>query len=128
MAKVLIVDDEEAIVALMTFILEKAGHTVASAGNGQEALQALGVAPPDAAVVLPDVVILDVMMPIMDGYAAAMAMRDSPRTASLPILVVTAKGDMRRRFEMLPAVAGFFEKPFDPKQLREAVAKAAPLK
>jgi len=123
MAKVLIVDDEEHIVALMRFILEKSGHTVSSVGNGQEALRVLGVDPLDEAAALPDIVVLDVMMPIMDGYTAAVAIRNYPRTASLPILVVTAKGDMRHLFEAIPSVAGFFEKPFDPKDLRAAITK-----
>lgn len=124
MAKVLIVDDEEPIVALMKVVLERCGHTIISAANGQEALQVLGVNPPNPAADLPDVVILDVMMPVMDGYTAAIAMRNAEHTARLPILVVTAKGDMRRLFEALPAVAGFFDKPFDPKDLRDAIANA----
>ena len=123
MANILIVDDEEHIVTLMRFILEKSGHTVSAAGNGQEALRALGVDPADAAAALPDLVVLDVMMPIMDGYTAAIAIRNCPRTASLPILVLTARGDMRQIFEAVPSVAGFFEKPFDPRELREAIAR-----
>ena len=123
MARILIVDDEEHIVALMRFILEKSGHAVSAAVNGQDALRVLGVDPADEAAVLPDIMILDVMMPIMDGYTAAVAIRNCERTASLPILVVTAKGDMRSLFEAFPSVAGFFEKPFDPQALREVVAK-----
>jgi two-component system alkaline phosphatase synthesis response regulator PhoP len=125
MARILIVDDEEHIVALMRFILEKSGHAVSSVGNGQEALRVLGVDPADESAALPDLVILDVMMPIMDGYTAAIAIRNNPRTAALPILVVTAKGDMRHLFEAIPSVAGFFEKPFDPKDLREVIAKVS---
>jgi CheY-like chemotaxis protein len=125
MARILIVDDEEHIVALMRFILEKAGHSVSSVGNGQEALRVLGVDPADESAVLPDLVILDVMMPVMDGYTAAIAIRNFPRTEALPLLVVTAKGDMRHLFGAIPSVAGFFEKPFDPKDLREAVSKVA---
>ncbi|MBI5238908.1 MAG: response regulator [Elusimicrobia bacterium] len=125
MAKILIVDDEEHIVALMRFILEKSGHTVSSVGNGQEALRVLGVDPVDGSAVLPDLLVLDVMMPIMDGYTAAVAIKNCPRTAALPLLVVTAKGDVRHLFEAIPSVAGFFEKPFDPKDLREAVSKIA---
>jgi two-component system alkaline phosphatase synthesis response regulator PhoP len=122
-AKVLVVDDEEHIVALIRFLLEKSGHLVSTAGNGQEALRVLGVDPSNETAALPDIVILDVMMPIMDGYTAAVAIKNCPRTASVPILVVTAKGDMRRLFEDVPSVAGFFEKPFDPKQLREAITR-----
>ena len=125
MAKVLVVDDEPSVVMLVRFVLEKAGHVVAEAHNGLEALQALGVRPEDSSVDLPDVVVLDVMMPVMDGLGAAEAMRAHPRASKVPILVVTAKGDLRQLFESMPQVAGFFQKPFDPRQLRDAVARAA---
>ena len=124
MAKVLIVEDEPSVVMLMRFVLEKSGHAVAEAHNGLEALAALGVRPDNPAADLPDVILLDVMMPVMDGLTAAEAMHDHPRASKVPILVVTAKGDLRQLFEALPQVAGFFQKPFDPGQLREAVARA----
>jgi CheY-like chemotaxis protein len=125
MAKILVVDDEPAMVMLMRFILEKSGHAVSEAHNGLEALGALGVRPENPVADLPDLVLLDVMMPVMDGLAAAQAMSGHPRASRVPILVVTAKGDLRPLFEALPQVAGFFQKPFDPKQLREAVTRAA---
>jgi CheY-like chemotaxis protein len=125
-AKILIVDDAEHIVALMKFLFEKSGHAVSTAGNGAEALRLLGVMPADEAAALPDIVIMDVMMPVMDGYTATVAITNHPRTASLPILVVTAKGDMRHLFEAIPSVVGFFEKPFDPRELREIIAKFVP--
>jgi CheY-like chemotaxis protein len=124
MAKLLIVDDEPTLVLLMRTVLEKAGHTVDAAGNGREALVKLGVAPEDAAAPLPDLVLLDVMMPILDGLGVASAMKDHPRVGGVPILIVTAKGDMRPLFEAMPQVAGFFQKPFTPAALREAVEKA----
>lgn len=126
MAKVLVVDDEPSVVMLMRFVLEKSGHAVSEAHNGLEALQALGVEPEDAAAELPDVVLLDVMMPVMDGLATARAMRAHARASKVPILVVTAKGDLRGLFEEMPQVAGFFQKPFDPRQLRVAITKIAP--
>ncbi len=125
MAKVLVVDDEPAMVMLMRFVLEKSGHTVTEAHNGLEALGALGVSPENPAADLPDLILLDVMMPVMDGLAAAQAMSGHARASKVPIFVVTAKGDLRPLFEALPQVAGFFQKPFDPKQLREAVDRAA---
>ena len=121
-----IVDDEDPIVALMTFVLEKSGHTVSAAKNGQEALRVLGVDPADEAAALPDIVILDVMMPIMDGYTAAVAIRNNPRTADLKLLIITAKGDMRQFFDAIPSVAGFFQKPFDPRALRDIITKLVP--
>jgi CheY-like chemotaxis protein len=123
MAKVLIVDDEQAVVQLMRFILEKVGHTTMSAFNGQEALKALGVEPKDPAVELPDIILLDVMMPIVDGYTVAITLNNDARARKVPILVITAKNDIRAMFEALPNVKSFFTKPFDPKSLREAVDK-----
>ncbi|MFA6030701.1 MAG: response regulator [Elusimicrobiota bacterium] len=123
MARILVVDDEKEVVFLIKFILEKSGHSVLTAGNGQEALAELGVDPPDAAKALPDLVLLDVMMPIMDGFTASVKMRSDARTRDLPILVVTAHGDTRHLFEGSPNVAAYLQKPFDPKGLRETVAK-----
>lgn len=123
MARVLIVDDEPSVVMLLRFLLEKAGHTVTEARHGGEALEQMGVRPEDANAVLPDLILLDVMMPVMDGLATAEALRAHPRASKVPILVVSAKGDMRGLFEAMPQVAGFFQKPFDPKLLRETIAK-----
>lgn len=123
MARILVVDDEPTVLMLMHFILEKAGHAITEAHNGVEALEQLGMEPDDAAKDLPDLVLLDVMMPIMDGHAVAGAMSKHPRAGNVPILIVTAKGDLRELFEEMPQVAGFFQKPFDPKTLRETVAR-----
>lgn len=123
MAKILVVDDEPSVLMLMRFALERVGHEVSEAGNGVEALSALGIDPANDSAPLPDLVILDVMMPIMDGLTTAKRMLQSPRAAKIKILVVTAKGDMRQLFESMPHVAGFFQKPFDPKILRETIAK-----
>lgn len=124
MAKLLIVDDEPTLVLLMRTVLEKSGHTVAEAGNGAEALAKLGVSPDEPSAELPDLILLDVMMPILDGVATAAALRGHPRAGGIPILIVTAKGDMRPLFEAMPQVAGFFQKPFTPTGLREAVQRA----
>lgn len=124
MAKLLIVDDEPTLVLLMRTVLEKSGHTITEAVNGQEALKQLGVRPDDPSIVLPDLILLDVMMPVLDGVATATALRGHPRAAKIPILIVTAKGDMRPLFEAMPQVTGFFQKPFTPAGLREAVSRA----
>jgi two-component system alkaline phosphatase synthesis response regulator PhoP len=128
MAKILVVDDEPSVVMLMRFVLEKSGHAVSEAHNGVEALKILGVDPENASSELPDVILLDVMMPIMDGLETAETLREHPRASKVPILVVSAKGDMRGLFQEMPQVVGFFQKPFDPKLLREAIAKVAPPK
>lgn len=124
MANLLIVDDEPTLVLLMRTVLEKDGHVIDSAENGQIALVKLGVAPDNPAAPRPDLILLDVMMPVLDGLGVAAALKDHPRAGGVPILIVTAKGDMRPLFEAMPQVAGFFQKPFTPAGLREAVLKA----
>ena len=122
-ATVMVVDDEPEIVTLLRFVLEKDGYLVTDAHNGQEALERLGAGPNGAAAALPDLLILDIMMPVMDGYTLNMRLQSNPRTASIPILVLTAKGQkMRDLFEMAPNVAAYVQKPFDPKMLRELIA------
>lgn len=123
MARILVVDDEPTVATLVRIILEKAGHTVQEAYNGKEALEAIGVDPLNAAATLPDVVVLDVMMPVVDGYTVAITMKNDARAGKVPLVVVTAKGDMRHLFESIPSVAAFVSKPFDPKALQDAIAK-----
>ncbi len=123
MAAILVVDDEPEIVTLLRFVLEQDGHAVSSAGNGVEALERLGVEPLKAELPLPDLIVLDIMMPVMDGYQLNQRLQVEPRTQGLPILVLTAKGQkMRDLFEMAPNVAAYVQKPFDPKMLRELIS------
>lgn len=122
MARILVVDDERDVAELITFMLEREGHSCAAAYDGQEAISALGLEPPDASKTLPDLVIMDVMMPIMDGYAVCARMREDERTRSVPILMLTGKGGMRELNQRAPNVAAHLDKPFDPKALRQLVA------
>ena len=123
MAAILVVDDEPEIVTLLRFVLEADGHTVTSAGNGMEALEKLGVEPAHHEFPLPDLVVLDIMMPVMDGYQLNQRLQVEDRTKGIPILVLTAKGQkMRDLFEMAPNVAAYVQKPFDPKMLRELIS------
>ena len=120
---ILVVDDEPEIVTLLRFVLEKDGYRIMDAGNGQIALERLGVQPPKPEAPLPDLIILDIMMPVMDGYTLNMRLQGNPATSGIPILVLTAKGQkMRDLFEMAPNVAAYVQKPFDPKMLRELIA------
>lgn len=121
--RILVVDDEPDIVALLTAVLEKEGYSIFSAGNGQIALERLGLAPGEPAAAKPDLIVLDIMMPVMDGYQLNMRLQSEPRAKDIPILVLTAKGQkMRDLFEMAPNVAAYVQKPFDPKMLRELIA------
>jgi CheY-like chemotaxis protein len=123
MANIMIVDDESEIVTLLRFVLEKEGHNVSEAGNGQIALERLGIDPPAQSATLPDLIVLDIMMPVMDGYALNVKLQANDVTKGIPIVVLTAKGQkMRDLFEMAPNVAAYVQKPFDPKMLRELVS------
>ncbi|MBI3289143.1 MAG: response regulator [Elusimicrobia bacterium] len=122
MARILLVDDERDVVTLIKFMLEKDGHTVIAAYNGVEALARLGIDPRDETAICPDLVILDVMMPLMDGYAVCSQLQEDARTRTVPVIVLTAKGETKDLFNATPNVAAHIEKPFDPKALRELVA------
>jgi len=123
MATILVVDDEPEIVTLLRFVLEKDGYKILDASNGAVALERLGIDPPQPGNSLPDLIILDIMMPVMDGYTLNSRLQKEPKTQVIPILVLTAKGQkMRDLFEMAPNVAAYVQKPFDPKMLRELIA------
>ena len=84
MSRVLIVEDDEDMVRLATHWLERADYEVALAADGQQALKALAADP------LPDVVLLDVMLPKMDGFEVLRRIRADARTKRLPVIMVTS--------------------------------------
>ena len=122
MAHIMVIDDERDVVTLIKFLLEKDGHKVTEAYHGEEALEKLGLEPKRAGVELPGLIVCDVMMPVMDGYTTPTRLRENPMTRPIPLVILTAKGQMRELFEMAPNVAAYIEKPFDPKALRDLVA------
>ena len=122
MARILLVDDERDVVTLIKFLLEKDGHLVIAAYDGAEALVKAGIEPLDTTAVIPDLVILDVMMPVMDGYAVRARLQEDGRTKTVPVIVLTAKGETKDQLNSACNVTSYLEKPFDPKMLRELVA------
>jgi len=122
MARIMIVDDERDVVTLIKFLLEKEGHVVTTAYNGVEALETLGVDPERDDVTLPDIIVLDVMMPQMDGYTTSAKLAEKPKTRAIPLIILTAKGETRDLFELSPNVAAYIDKPFDPKKLRDLIS------
>ena len=114
--KVLIADDEPNIVTSLEFLLEKAGYEVKVARSGEEALELVESFAPDA-------VLLDVMMPTMDGPSTFGRLQDEPRTRSVPVILLTAKVQPaeRRQYEGL-GVAGVLAKPFDPLTLPDQIS------
>ncbi len=82
----LVVDDDESVRSMLAVILRRHGHDVASAAGGDEALRRMREAPPD-------LVLLDLMMPGMGGWEVIAAMRESPRLAEIPVLILTSLHD-----------------------------------
>jgi DNA-binding response OmpR family regulator len=104
--RVLLVEDESSIVAALTFLLERAGFEVAVEMNGRSALAAVLGAPPD-------VLVLDIMLPGLDGFEILRRMRDDPRGRPVPVLMLTAKGQRGDREAAFAAGADeFITKPF----------------
>ena len=122
MARILVVDDERDVTTMLKFMLEKDGNAVETAYDGRAALAAMGIEPADPAKTPPDLVILDVMMPELDGHAVCARMFEDPRTKLVPVLMLTAKGKMRELHQLTPNVAAHVDKPFDPRALRELIA------
>ena len=121
MSIVLLVDDEHAIVDALAGILEDEGYQVLTAANGREALSRLDEA-------RPDVVVLDVMMPIMGGRELLQRLRASERWRTLPVLMMSAvPREVLERQEGGARLAcdEFIEKPFDLHHLLATVARLA---
>ena len=110
-SRVLIVEDEPDIRELVVHHLKREGYQVSAASSGEEALRQVQAAPPD-------LVLLDLMMPAMDGLEVCRRLRQDPATVSLPIVMLTAKGDEVDRVLGLEIGADdYVVKPFSPKEL-----------
>jgi CheY-like chemotaxis protein len=115
--RVLVVDDDRATRILCTSVLQRDGFHVLEATNGQEGLElALDHAP--------DVVLLDISMPVLDGFGLAAALRADERTQDLPLIFVTAESDPLVKAKALETGAhGFITKPFDPRIVSSFIHK-----
>jgi DNA-binding response OmpR family regulator len=112
---ILIADDDEDILQLVAFRLERSGYTVVRARNGEEALQA-------AREHVPDLAVLDVRMPKLDGYEVTRAIRADEATRHVPVILLTAKvqdGDVQHGFDA--GADDYVRKPFSPQELRSRV-------
>jgi len=110
-SRVLIVEDEPDIRELVVHHLKREGYQVSVAASGEEALRQVQASPPD-------LVLLDLMMPAMNGLEVCRRLRQDPVTASLPIVMLTAKGDEVDRVLGLELGADdYVVKPFSPKEL-----------
>jgi CheY-like chemotaxis protein len=112
----LVVDDNRTNRELMAGIFENTHHRVHFATNGQEALNCLGI-------IKPDVVLLDLRMPVMDGRAALGEIRKQARLASLPVIAVTASSEAAEEMELQSQFSGYIRKPFSRHTLFLALAR-----
>jgi CheY-like chemotaxis protein len=112
---ILIADDDVDALKLMGLMLERQGYVIAVAANGQQTIE-------KALEMQPSLIILDVMMPDMDGYQVAAKLRDHPATESIPILMFTARGTVSDRVAGLQAgVDDYLTKPVRPQELTARV-------
>jgi two-component system alkaline phosphatase synthesis response regulator PhoP len=108
---ILVADDEPAVLRSLEFILKKEGYRVLTAVNGQEAYD-------QASANLPDLVLLDVQMPRMDGNQVCRQLRDEPASSSLYIIMITAKGQESDRVNSMESGANeYITKPFSPRKV-----------
>lgn len=109
--KVLVVDDEKHIVKLLEVNLEKAGYKVICAYNGYEALEKIKED-------MPNVIILDIMMPEMDGIEVLKKIRENPQTKRLPVIMLTAKSSDEDIFlGWKEGADSYLTKPFEPAEV-----------
>src|SRR5579859_4610354 len=114
--RILFVEDESDIQAVARLALEAVGgFTVSICGSGSEALR-------EAPIFGPDLILLDVMMPVMDGPSTLKALRELPPTAETPVVFMTAKVQPHERsyYQQLGAI-GVIPKPFDPMTLSSTI-------
>ncbi|MEW6617953.1 MAG: response regulator [bacterium] len=113
--KVLLTDDDEVILKIGKFNLEKAGYEVFTASNGQDAVER-------SRDIKPDLIILDIMMPIMDGYTALLKLKGYEETRDIPIVILTAQeGDVYKKISGEMGAIEHLNKPFNPNDLVEKV-------
>jgi len=109
--RILIVEDEAALVALLRYNLEKEGYVVDEAGDGQEGLTKVAEA-------VPDLILLDWMLPQLSGLEVCRQLRRNPATRNVPIIMVTARGEESDRVRGLDVGADdYIAKPFSPGEL-----------
>ena len=117
MATIVVVDDAVELGVLVKTILEEDNHDVTLFTDPTKVLERLQTA-------APDLLMIDVMMPKMDGYTLCTKLLEEPRLADIPVVVLTAKSDTRDTFKSLPNVRSFLEKPYNRVVLSHMVERA----
>ena len=120
--KILVVDDDKAILEMVKFALESEGFEVATATDGDEALNKVSKEKPD-------LIILDVMMPGIDGFEVCRHLKFDPQYQNVPVIILTAKTEDIDKMTGLEIGADeYITKPFDTKQLIKSVEETLRLK
>ncbi|MFH2137773.1 MAG: response regulator [Candidatus Omnitrophota bacterium] len=110
---ILIVDDDVKIINSMKSFLEEKGYDVVNAPDGEVALDILGE-------IVPDLIILDIVMPKIDGFTVAKAIKYNEKTKDVPIIVISAKDGMKELFE-IEGIKDYLIKPADHTKLLELI-------
>jgi DNA-binding response OmpR family regulator len=112
---ILLVDDEPYIIRSLSYVLEREGYRVETARNGEEALRKIRD-------LRPQLVFLDIMMPIKNGYEVCAAVREDPMIAETHIIMLSAKGQqIDRERGLLGGTDEYITKPFSPREILERV-------
>jgi two-component system, OmpR family, response regulator VicR len=118
MTKIMVVDDEPDLLEVVRLILENDGYQVVTAGSGQEALDKLEKE-------MPDLILLDIIMPRMDGWEVFSRIKSNPRTANIPVIMLTAKDQRIDKLIGLHVVRvnDYITKPFGRAELLERIKR-----
>ena len=125
MKTILVVDDEADIRDMMESHLTEIGYEVVTAADGKEALRKVQITKPD-------LILLDISLPVMDGSEVVLQLKKKEQTKNIPIIFMTAMGTTQDQFEGMRMIGGFptFSKPFDTEELigtiREVLSNSNP--
>lgn len=116
MAKILIADDEPEVVQFCAFALQKLNHTIITAESGPEAMRKLKDEKPD-------LLLLDIMLPGMDGYTLQLQMAQNAELSRIPVIIISVLKPAQPLFEKFEQISGFLAKPFPAEELVNSVEK-----
>ena len=114
--KILVVDDEQQLALALKIRLQSRGYQVTAVNDGRQALDAIDADPPD-------LIILDVLMPVMDGYSCLREINSRYGRAKIPVIILTARDRMKDLFE-LEGIEDYIIKPFDHEDLLLRIERA----
>ncbi|HVT73073.1 MAG TPA: response regulator [Lacunisphaera sp.] len=120
--KILLIEDNEQNRYLVTFLLEQSGYAVVSAATGPLGIKLAGE-------IAPDLILLDIQLPGMDGYAVARNLKADPRLKAIPVVAVTSYAMLGDREQVMAAGCdGYLEKPIDPERFVAEIERFLPPK